>query len=49
MAILHCLDEKSETPRGVWILSFLHLISMTAALYTTPDLITLWVVLIGHS
>lgn len=28
----YCLDEKSETPQGAWVLSFLYLNSMTAAL-----------------
>lgn len=47
MMLPHCLDEKSET-QGLPG-SFLNLNSMTATLYTTPDLMTQWVVLTGHS
>ena len=33
----YCLDEKSETSQGAWVLSFLYLNSMTAALQKIPN------------
>lgn len=35
----HCLDERPETPQSAWVLSFLYLNSMTAALQTTTELL----------
>lgn len=37
MVFPYCLDEKSETPQGAWVLSFLYLNSMTAALQKIPN------------
>lgn len=40
MAFTHWLDGKPETLRGAWVISFLHVNSIAATLYTTPDLMT---------
>lgn len=40
MAFTHWLDGKPETLRDAWVISFLHVNSIAATLYTTPDLMT---------
>lgn len=37
MVFPYCLDEKSETPQGAWVLSFLYLNSMADALQKTSN------------